>query len=159
MICFKPIGYIHSPFKKAKGTPIQPKAAGDTQGKIELLPEYTECLEDLQGFSHIILIYHFHLSEGYTTKVKPYMDNKLRGVFSTRAPRRPNPIGLSVVRLNKIEKNILWVEGLDVIDETPLLDIKPYVPDFDHQQEFRLGWLENKRKKLPGTKDDGRFIP
>lgn len=157
MISFEPIGFIHSPFIKAEGTPIQPKAAGKAKGKIELLPEFTDCLQDLEGFSHIILLYYFHLSEGYSAKVIPYMDNQERGVFATRAPRRPNPIGLSLVRLDKIKNNILLVSGIDVIDGTPLLDIKPYVPEFDREEEFRLGWLEKKVRRLPGTKDDGRF--
>ena len=130
-INYKVIGMIHSPFKSPKNTPIQPKAAKGTKGKIILNEKYNEGLKDIKGFSHIILIYHFHLSKGYSLTVKPYMDNKFHGVFATRAPKRPNPIGISVVRLLKIEGNILEIEDADIVDGTPLLDIKPYVPDFD----------------------------
>ena len=106
--------------------PIQPSGAKGVAGTIEISPDFIEGLKDLDGFSHIILIYHFHLSKEYTLSVKPFMDDKLRGVFATRAPRRPNPIGISVVKLIKVEpRNLLYTENLDIIDGTPLLDIKP----------------------------------
>ena len=156
-IRYKPIGIIHSPFKEPKGTPIQPTAAKGVDGAVEVFPEYVEGLKDLDGFSHIILIYHFHLSRKFSLKVKPFMDDQIRGVFSTRAPSRPNPIGISVVRLIKIEKNILHIRDVDIIDGTPLLDIKPYVPEFDVRVVDKIGWLERNVNKLPISKDDGRF--
>ncbi len=156
-IKYNPIGIIHSPFKEPKGTPIQPRAAEGVDGTVEVFPEYIEGVEDLDGFSHIILIYHFHLSKKSSLKVRPFMDKRIHGVFSTRAPSRPNPIGISTVRLIKITENILYIRDVDVIDGTPLLDIKPYVPGFDVREVDKIGWLENNVKKLPTSRDDGRF--
>ena len=157
-IIYIPIGIIHSPFKEPKGTPIQPKAARDVEGMIEIFPEYEKGLKDIEGFSHIILIYHFHLSKAYSLEVKPYMDNKLHGLFSTRAPSRPNPIGLSVVRLAEVKRNKLYIKDVDIVDGTPLLDIKPYIPEFGSEDIIEKGWLEKNISKLPDSKDDGRFI-
>lgn len=156
-IIYKPIGIIHSPFKDVKGMPIQTTAAQGIAGTIEIEPEYAGGLKDIEGFSHIILIYHFHLSEGYSLEVKPFVDNHLRGVFATRAPRRPNPIGLSVVRLVKVEGSILHIEDVDIVDGTPLLDIKPYVPEFDVKEGERIGWLLEKANKIHDVKSDERF--
>ena len=125
-ITYSPIGIMHSPFKEPKGTPIQPNAAKDIEGMVEIFPEYQRGLKDINGFSHIVLIYHFHLSKNYSLEVKPYMDDNLHGLFATRAPARPNPIGLSVVRLIKVEKNKLYIKDIDVVDGTPLLDLKPF---------------------------------
>ncbi len=155
---YKPIGVIHSPFKESKGTPIQPAAAENAEGVVEVFPEYVEGLKDVDGFSHIILLCHFHLSRGAPLSVIPYMDKRERGVFATRSPRRPNPIGLSVVRLDRIENKMLHVRGIDIIDGTPLLDIKPYVPRFDEGKKIRIGWLEKHIHKLRKTRDDGRFV-
>ena len=152
------IGIIHSPFKEPTGTPIQPIAAQGIDGTVEVFQEYTEGLKDIDGFSHVILVYHFHLSKESSLKVKPFMDDQTHGVFSTRAPNRPNPIGISVVQLVKIEGNILQVKDLDIVDGTPLLDIKPYVPEFDIRDAKKKGWLEKNVSKLPTSKDDGRFI-
>ena len=152
------IGIIHSPFKEPKGTPIQPRAAQGIDGTVEVFQEYTEGLKDIDGFSHVILVYHFHLSKESSLKVKPFMDDQTHGVFSTRAPNRPNPIGISVVQLVKIEGNILQVKDLDIVDGTPLLDIKPYVPEFDIRDAKKKGWLEKNVSKLSTSKDDGRFI-
>lgn len=157
-IKFRPIGIIHSPFKEAKGVPIQPSAAKGIEGKVEIFPEYTEGLEDIGNFSHIFLIYHLHLSRKYSLRVKPYMDDKERGVFATRAPSRPNPIGISVVELLEVDGNMLHIKNVDIVDGTPLLDIKPYVPEFDIHNVKKIGWLEKNVHKLPETKDDGRFI-
>ena len=157
-IRYKPIGVIHSPFREPKGTPIQSTAAKDIDGKIEVFPEFAGGIEDLEGFSHIILIFHFHLSNKPSLKVKPYMDDKTHGVFATRAPSRPNPIGVSIVRLMKIEENILYVKDLDVVDGTPLLDIKPYVAEFDIKTVDKIGWLKKNVGKLNTAKDDGRFV-
>ncbi len=158
-IRYKPIGIIHSPFEEPKGTPIQPTAAKGVEGTVEVFPEYADGLKDLEGFSHIILIYHFHLSRRSSLKVKPYMDDQIRGVFSTRAPSRPNPIGISAVRLVKVEGNILRVQDIDIVDGTPLLDIKPYVPEFDVRDAEKIGWLEKNVHKLSASRDDGRFNP
>ncbi|HEC92076.1 MAG TPA: tRNA (N6-threonylcarbamoyladenosine(37)-N6)-methyltransferase TrmO [Candidatus Atribacteria bacterium] len=156
-IKYKPIGIIHSPFKEPKGTPIQPTAAKGVDGTVEVFPEYVEGLKDLDGFSHIILIYHFHLSKKSSLKVMPFMDNQIHGLFSTRAPSRPNPIGISVVRLIRIEGNVLYIRDVDIVDGTPLLDIKPYVPEFDVRAVDKIGWLEKNVDKLSTSKDDGRF--
>jgi len=148
-IKYKPIGIIHSPFKEPKGTPIQPAAAKGIGGKVEVFSEYAEGLKDVEGFSHIILVCHFHLSGKPSLKVKPSMDTQMRGVFATRAPSRPNPIGISIVRLVKIEENILHVQDVDIVDGTPLLDIKPYVGEFDANKVYKVGWLEKNMHKLP----------
>jgi len=133
-ITYRPIGIIHSPFKEPKGTPIQPKAAKGIDGMVEVFPQYEKGLKDIEGFSHIILIYHFHLSKACSLEVKPYMDSKLHGLFATRAPARPN------------------------VDGTPLLDIKPFVPEFNSEDIIKKGWLEKNIRKLPKSKDDGRFV-
>jgi len=156
-IRYKPIGVIHTPFKEPRGTPIQPMAAAGVEGVVEVLPEYAEGLEGLEGFSHIILIYHFHLSRKASLKVRPYMDEETHGVFATRSPSRPNPIGVSVVRLLKIVDNKLYIKDVDIVDGTPLLDIKPYIPEFDVRKVDRKGWLEKKLHRLPETRDNGRF--
>ena len=157
-IKYKPIGIIHSSFKKPVGTPIQPYAAKGIKGTVELFPEYVEGLKDLEGFSHIILLYHFHLPKKASLKVKPFMDTKKHGVFAMRGPSRPNPIGISTVKLNRIEKNIIHIQNVDIVDNTPLLDIKPYVPKFDVFNAEKIGWLEKNVYKLSRSRDDGRFI-
>ena len=124
-IKYKPIGVVHSPFKEPKGTPIQAAGAKNIDGTVKLFSEYAGGLKDLEGFSHIILIYHFHLSRVVSLLVRPYMDSEVHGVFAIRGPGRPNPIGISVVRLVRIEENILFIRDVDIIDGTPLLDIKP----------------------------------
>jgi len=156
-IKYKPIGIIHSPFKEPKGTPIQPAGAKDIEGIVEVFLEYAEGLRDIEGFSHIILLYHFHLSKGPALVAKPYMDNETHGVFAMRGPNRPNPIGISVVRLVKVEGNMLHIRDVDIVDGTPLLDIKPYVPEFDIREVKGIGWLEKSVHKLSESKDDGRF--
>ena len=156
-IKFKPIGIIHSPFKEPKGTPIQPASAKGIKGTIEIFPEYAEGLKDIEGFSHIILIYHFHLSKPSSLIARPFMDNKPHGIFAIRGPSRPNPIGVSVVRLIKIKENFLYIQDLDIVDGTPLLDIKPYVPEFDKKEKVKIGWLTKNINKLSTAKDDGRF--
>ena len=156
-ITYKPIGVIHSQFNKPKGTPIQPESAKNIKGTVEVFSEYAEGLTDVEGFSHIILIYHFHLSKVYSLKSKPYMDTVEHGVFAMRGPSRPNPIGMSVVRLEKLEGRILYIRDVDIVDGTPLLDIKPYVPQFDIRDVQNVGWLEKNVHKLPTSKDDGRF--
>jgi len=154
---YKPIGIIHSPFKKPEGTPIQPVGGADTEAVVEIFPEYAEGLEDIGGFSHIILLYHFHLSKTYSLKVKPFLDDALHGVFATRAPARPNPVGISVVRLLRVDGRMLRIQDVDVLDGAPVLDIKPYVPEFDVRDADRTGWLETQADRTEKARDDGRF--
>ncbi|HOD34909.1 MAG TPA: tRNA (N6-threonylcarbamoyladenosine(37)-N6)-methyltransferase TrmO [Syntrophales bacterium] len=156
---YKPIGIIYSPFDVPEGTPIQPAGARGVAGRVEVFPEYVEGLKDVEGFSHILLIYHFHLSRKSSLTVKPYLDSHLRGVFATRSPSRPNPIGISVVRLNRVEGAILHILDIDVVNGTPLLDVKPYVPafDVDVSDPVKIGWLEGLVGKASTVKDDGRF--
>ncbi len=156
-IKYKPIGVVCSPFKEPKGTPIQPSAAKGISGTIDIFPEYAEGLKDIEGFSYIILIYHFHLSKKTGLVAKPFMDTKERGVFAIRGPSRPNPIGISIVRLVGIEGNTIHIQDVDIVNGTPLLDIKPYVPEFDIREAEKTGWLEKNVHKLPSSKDDGRF--
>ncbi len=157
IISFNPIGIIHSPFKEPRGAPIQPPGAVDVQGTVEVFAEYTEGLQDLAGFSHIILIYYLHLSRPYTLTVKPFMDDRTHGVFATRAPARPNSIGISMLRLVSIESNLLTVQGIDAVEGTPLLDIKPYVPKFDACPAERTGWLDGVAGRATTTRADSRF--
>jgi tRNA-Thr(GGU) m(6)t(6)A37 methyltransferase TsaA len=154
---FKSIGIIHSPFTEPENMPIQPAGAKGITGTIEIFKEYQDGLKDLDGFSHVILLYHFHRSAGFKLQVVPFMDTELRGVFATRAPRRPSPIGLSVVELDRIENRLLHIRNVDILDGTPLLDIKPYVPEFDFQKDVRIGWLEKARDHVSTRKSDDRF--
>jgi tRNA-Thr(GGU) m(6)t(6)A37 methyltransferase TsaA len=139
----RPIGEIHSPFADKRKTPIQPSRS-TARGQVEVYPAYVDGLRDLDGFSHIILLYAFHQSNDYTLSVKPFLDDRERGLFATRYPARPNPIGLSIVQLLAVHDHVLEIEGVDVLDGTPLLDIKPYVPDFDAQTDVRTGWYATR---------------
>ncbi len=147
-IKYRPIGKIHSPFKEPKGTPIQPSAGKDVKGIVEVFSEYAEGLKDIDGFSHIILIIHLHLAIESKLVATPFMDDEPHGIFAIRGPSRPNPIGISIVRLDKVEGNILHILDLDIIDGTPLLDIKPYLPAFDEKEAVKIGWLENKHAHI-----------
>jgi len=152
---YLPIGFVRSPHQTTRGVPIQPSRARGIKGTVELEERYAEGLADLDGFSHIILICHLHKAADFKLKVVPYLDTELRGLFATRAPSRPNPIGLSVVRLHAIDGNILSIEGVDLLDGTPVLDIKPYVGDFDKEIEVRCGWLDQVKDRE--TVADERF--
>ena len=154
---YKQIGTIYSPFEKKEGMPIQAIAANGIKGKIEINKDLEEGLSGLDGFSHIFLIYSFHKSEGFNLKIKPFMSDKFFGVFATRAPRRPNAIGISVVKILSINKNIIEIENVDILNGTPLLDIKPYIPEFDIHKAEKIGWLENKISEVTQTKSDERF--
>jgi tRNA-Thr(GGU) m(6)t(6)A37 methyltransferase TsaA len=158
VVQYRPIGVIRTPFADPEGTPIQPRGAVGIKGSVELNPEFVPGLKDLDGFSHIFLIYHFHLLHGYSLEVQPFMDDQLRGIFATRAPVRPNSIGLSVVRLIGIKGNILEIEDVDMVDKTPLLDIKPFVPVLDHREAPSIGWFENKVHKVTAMTADKRFV-
>lgn len=158
IIEFHSIGIIHTPFTELQNIPIQPKFAQGIRGTVEIFPKYAEGLQDLAGFSHIILLFHLHKSEGFKLKVIPYLDDHPRGVFATRAPKRPNPIGISVVKLRSIEGNILHIENPDMLDGTPLLDIKPYIKEFANDTEIKSGWIDGIKIKSDKTRSDGRFI-
>jgi tRNA-Thr(GGU) m(6)t(6)A37 methyltransferase TsaA len=153
----QPIGVIHTPFTKIQGMPIQPIGASGIRGTVEVFPEYAAGLKDVSGFSHIILLYHFHRMKNAQLVVTPFMDVVPRGVFATRAPKRPNPIGLSVVKLLGVECNILHIANADMLDGTPLLDIKPYVPEFDQHPADRIGWLNRAKGKARFKRSDKRF--
>lgn len=157
MIEFNPIGVIHTPFTERAGMPIQPPGASGVEGTVEVAEAYRDGLQDLDGFSHIILLYHFHRSRDFKLRVVPFMDSVPRGLFATRAPKRPNPIGLSVVSLDRIDNGVLYVQNVDMLDGTPLLDIKPYVPDFNPSGDVRTGWLEACGKRVGNRRSDDRF--
>ena len=156
-ITYRPIGIIHLPFKSRTGTPIQSIGGIGVKAEVEIFPEFIGGLADLNGFSHIILLYHFHLSKAYKLKVKPFLDRAVHGVFATRAPARPNSIGISVVRLISVDHHTLYIQDMDIVDQTPLLDIKPFVPHFDVRQIQSIGWLESKVGNAENLTDDGRF--
>jgi tRNA-Thr(GGU) m(6)t(6)A37 methyltransferase TsaA len=137
-----PIGVVHSPFKEATGTPIQASMAQATLGTVEVFPAFAEGLKDLDGFDRIWLLYWFDRATVPKMVVTPYLDDQPHGVFATRAPARPNPIGMSAVRLLRIEGCLLHVADVDILDGTPVLDIQPYVPRFDHLPVERTGWLQ-----------------
>jgi tRNA-Thr(GGU) m(6)t(6)A37 methyltransferase TsaA len=156
-IHFQPIGMIFSPFKDLAGMPIQPTSDLSASGTIEVFPEFVPGLKDLDGFSHLILLYHLHKAGPTKLEITPFLDSQPHGIFATRAPNRPNAIGLSVVELTSIEGGILYVDHLDTLDGTPLLDIKPYIPEFDYRPNARIGWLDQARGKVKRTASDDRF--
>ncbi|MFA4838528.1 MAG: tRNA (N6-threonylcarbamoyladenosine(37)-N6)-methyltransferase TrmO [Candidatus Neomarinimicrobiota bacterium] len=147
VISLKPIGVIHSGYHLEDRTPIQPVYAQNCPGQVEIFPEFVEGLQDLEGFSHIYLIYHFHRAKPARLRVKPFLQDVERGVFATRAPSRPNAVGLSVVELIRREGNILHINGVDILDGTPLIDIKPYVKRFDRIETLRDGWQDEVDEK------------
>jgi len=152
-----PIGVIRTPYTATEGMPIQPPGAAGVAGTVEVRPDLAAGLRDLDGFSHVVLLYAFHRSAGFDLEVVPFLDAKPHGVFATRAPRRPNPLGLSVVRLERIDGHVLHVTDVDVLDGTPLLDIKPHVPAFDAPDDCRTGWLAGLGRRVRDKRSDGRF--
>ena len=157
-ITFKPIGIIYSPFKTIENIPIQNIGAKGVKGTIEIFKEFVTGLKDLDGFSHLILIYHLHKVIHDSLLVKPFLDTVEHGIFGTRSPVRPNPIGLTVVKLIEIKNNLITIENLDILYETPLLDIKPYLPMIDDMKDIRIGWLNDKIEQFETKKSDNRFI-
>jgi len=147
-IKFKPIGIVHSPFKKTEDIELQRQARtrgfDDVAGELEIFDDYKEGLKDIEGFSHIILLFAFHQAKGFKLRTRPPFEKRLRGLFSTRSPHRPNPLGMTVVKLVQRKGNILKVRGVDMIEGTPILDIKPYTPR-DRKSRIRVGWLEKSR--------------
>ena len=158
-ISYNPIGIIHSSYKQMKGVPIQGALSKNSSGKVEVFPEYESGLKDLEGFSHIILLYHFHLVKGYSLQSKPFLENKKRGIFAIRSPKRPNPIGFSIVKLEKMVGNVLYISEVDIIDGSLLLDIKPYVSKFDVRTDTKDGWLTKKMMEAREHRADNRYSP
>lgn len=155
---YKPIGIIHTPFKDIQDMPIQPVAARGIKGEIELYKGYIAGLKDLDGFSHITLLYHFHKVKRAELQVVPFMDKEKRGIFSCKAPKRPNPIGISTVKLLNIKNNRIFIEEVDMLDGTPLLDIKPFHPLFDNRDGVKTGWLNNGQELTSDNmRSDNRF--
>ncbi len=151
------IGIIHSPYKNPKETPIQPVYAKGIKGEVEIFPKYMAGLRDLEGFSHIYLLYYFHKAGSEKLSVKPFLEDATHGVFATRAPSRPNHIGISLVKLLRIEENILYIEDVDILDGTPLMDIKPYISRFDYRDNVRCGWqdnIEEKKARILGSRQN-----
>lgn len=157
-LTLRPLGVVRSPFQEPEGGPIQPSGARGVAGEALIFPEYAEGLRDLEGFSHLVLLYHFHRCSKVQLTVVPFLDQQARGVFATRAPVRPNHLGLSVVRLKAVQGNTLLLEDVDILDGTPLLDIKPYVPEFDQPAgPVRVGWLSQSGQMVTDKKSDDRF--
>ena len=157
VVTYAPIGVVRSPFTALEGMPLQTVAAQGVQGSVELEPIYAAGLTDLAAFSHLILLTHLHQMSGYALAVTPYLDDQPHGLFATRSPRRPNPIGLSVVRLIAIHDATLIIEDVDLLDGTPVLDLKPYVPAFDARETERIGWYAGRIERVQSTRSDKRF--
>jgi len=156
---YKSIGVIRTPFESPDGMPIQPVGADATEGTLEVEESYADGLQDLNGFSHCILLYHFHATaDTASLRVEPFLDDEKRGVFATRAPQRPNQIGLSVVEIDSVTEHEVSVRGIDVVDQTPLLDIKPFVPDFDVPGDADTGWLNASKSTIKSKQADKRFL-
>lgn len=153
------IGVIKTPFNEIEGMPIQPTGAVGISGEIEIDDKFVDGLKDLDGFSHLNIIYLLHKVEGYKLEVKPFLDNNTHGVFATRSPKRPNRIGSSIVKLDKVEDNIVHISNVDVLNGTPLLDIKPHVPHLyeDTIDKLKIGWFEKKHQNAKTQKSDDRF--
>jgi tRNA-Thr(GGU) m(6)t(6)A37 methyltransferase TsaA len=160
-ITIKPIGVAHSPFCELVNMPVQPKGAKDITATIEIEPEYVDGLKDLDGFTHIYLIYYFHKVKSPKLQVVPFNDktNTPRGVFATRTPMHPNSLGLSVVELVSVEDNRVVIRGVDILDGTPIIDIKPYIENFDKiEGESRSGWMKSSLDEVSQKKSDDRFV-
>ncbi|MFV0436617.1 MAG: tRNA (N6-threonylcarbamoyladenosine(37)-N6)-methyltransferase TrmO [Desulfopila sp.] len=158
LIQYRPIGYFHSPFDNVEGMPIQPVGGKSVEATIEILPEFRDGLQDLDGFSHLIVLSHLHRINGFNLIVKPFLDVDDHGIFATRSPKRPNPIGFSVMQLMTVTESSVTVSGVDILNGTPVLDIKPYVADFDIWQADRFGWFEGKSKNADHHLSDDRFV-
>ena len=157
VITYRPIGRIRSPWATPSGAPIQPLAAEGVEGVLEIDPSYAEGLRDLDGFSHVIVIWHMHLVGDHALTVVPFLDDVPHGIFATRSPKRPNPIGLSVYRLVRIDATRVIVTDVDAVDGSPLLDVKPYVPAFDARQTDRIGWFSDRLTNVRNARADDRF--
>jgi len=156
-ITHTPIGVIHSPFTDPADTPIQGVFADGARGEVEVFLEYADGLRDIDGFSHLIILYHFHLANGYSLISKPFMGDNEKGIFAIRHPNRPNPIGISIVRLDHVRGNVLEISDIDILDGTPLLDIKPFVHQFDHRADIQSGWVDDQHVDEIGDKTPRRL--
>jgi len=157
-IQYESIGTIHTPFESPEGMPIQPAGESTATGTVELDPAYEAGLADLDDFSHCILVYQFHAGDDeYSLRPTPFLDDIERGLFATRAPNRPNGIGLSIVGVESVEGRELTVSGIDVVDGTPLFDIKPFVPQFDVPAETAAGWVDETDAGVESMTADDRF--
>ena len=156
-IKLKPTGIIRTPYKEPKGMPIQGKFEEDVIGTIRLFSQYQAGLKDIEGFLHLILIYYFHQSKEERLVGKPFLEDKEHGIFAIRSPHRPNHIGFSIVKLKSVRKNIITFSQVDILDGTPLLDIKPYVSHFDSRKQVKNGWIDRhfKNGKIPGRTKAG----
>ncbi len=157
-VLFSPVGVVHSPHKELYGMPVQPPSAAGIAGEIEIFPEFAEGLLDIEGFSRIMVFYHLHRSAGPLLSAIPFLDTVPHGVFASRIPRRPNPLGFSVVRLLSRDRNILKIADVDILDGTPVLDIKPYVPEFDSYPNESSGWFAGKLDDMSSKRSDDRFV-
>lgn len=157
-VTFTPVGVVHSPHKELSGMPVQPPSAAGIAGEIEIFPEFAEGLLDIEGFSRIMVFYHLHRSAGPLLSAIPFLDTVPHGVFASRIPRRPNPLGFSVVRLLSRDRNILKIADVDILDGTPVLDIKPYVPEFDSYPNESSGWFAGKLDDMSSKRSDDRFV-
>ena len=157
MLTYEPIGVVRSPFTECAGMPLQPPAAPEVEGRIELEPDYVPGLLDLDGFSHVWVLAHLHRAAEVDLQIVPFLDTELRGVFATRSPGRPNPISISVFRLLGVDGASIRVAGVDLLDGTPVLDVKPYVPRFDMRQPTRIGWFEGRDADVEWRRADDRF--
>ncbi|MBN1393940.1 MAG: tRNA (N6-threonylcarbamoyladenosine(37)-N6)-methyltransferase TrmO [Pirellulales bacterium] len=158
-IVYRAIGIIRSEHVDPERTPIQPVYSKGCRGRAEVFPEYADGLRDLEGFSHIYLVYHMHRAGRASLTVKPFLQDVERGVFATRAPCRPNPIGMSIVRLLRREENTLHLDGVDVLDGAPLLDIKPYTAKFDRIEDTRNGWQDEVNEEIASLRGKRGFAP
>lgn len=156
VVC-RPVGVVRSRFTEAAGMPIQTAGAPEEKGRLEVFAEFAPGLRDIEGFDYLILVTHLHLCAHERLEVVPFLDTASHGVFATRAPARPNRLGLSIVRLESVDGATLHFSGNDMIDGTPVLDIKPYVPAFDVRQAARVGWFGARLDRLPRTRSDDRM--
>jgi tRNA-Thr(GGU) m(6)t(6)A37 methyltransferase TsaA len=154
---YRPIGVVRSPFAEIEGMPIQPSRAQGAEGLLEIDADFRAGLQDLDGFSHVLVICHLHRVTGAELTVVPFLDTERRGIFATRAPKRPNPISLSLLRIKSVNKSSVQVLDLDLLDGTPILDIKPYVPEFDARADARTGWYAQATRKDQQVLSDKRF--
>lgn len=152
------IGIIQTPFTDLENMPIQPTGAKEVMGEVIVHPELVEGLRDIDGFSHIYLLYHFHKTTHTRLTVIPFMDTKPHGIFATRSPVRPARLGLSIVELLEVQGNRLKVRGVDMLDGSPLLDIKPYIPAFDCPENVSSGWMTATREEVVQKRSDNRFL-
>ena len=156
-IAYRAIGYIRSPWTAPAGAPIQPPAAAGIRGFLDIDPQLAEGLRDLDGFSHVIVLWHMHLVRGHELTVVPFLDTAPHGIFATRSPRRPNPIAMSVFRLLGIDGSTVAVSDVDAVDGTPIVDVKPYIPLFDAPVAERIGWFDGHLGTIATARADDRF--